>query len=497
MKFIITLYFVFFFGFSYGQTKKFNNSAVKGKAITCPGYVEKYPCYNSTCRKIGKWFYYYDNGHIERIENYKKICDCSTNEIPDGLWQYFNERGLLIRQENYKNGLLWTSEIAKYYLNNKLAGEILVKDGIRDTLEFTEPNAKNLIKNGDFNLYYGPPDLQIGDGQKQIEKQIPFWFSPDNNTPDYYNQFRRLKNVPNNQSQASDESYNYVGIILYHKPTGKYSEFITGEFVSRLVPNKVYCLKIRIRLSLNSGFYVNRIAAYLSDSVLNSTNIIENSKMITPGSFNKPLDIRSEWKTLCAFYTASGNEKYITIGRYSNMSETSISNIQPLYESPGEYNQSAYYIIDKVEMIEDTTGCNCSGKSEDTIIERLDFDLLNPTDTSFWNKTLVLKNIFFDFDKSELLPESFKELENLLAFLKANHMSIIISGHTDNSGSDEYNKALSLSRAASVSEWLINNGINKERIQIDGFGAEIPIVDNDSEENRRTNRRVEFKIKRQ
>lgn len=496
MKFVITLYFAFFFSFSFSQIKKFNNSAVKGKAITCPGYVEKYPCYNSTCRKIGKWIYYYDNGNIERIENYKKISDCSTNEIPDGLWQYFNEHGLLIKQEDYKNGLLWAAEIAKYYLNNKLAGEILVKDGIRDTLEFIESNGTNLIKNGDFNLYYGPPLLQISDGQKQIEKQIPFWFSPDNNTPDYYNQFRGLKNVPDNQSQAYNESYNYVGIILYHKPTDKYSEYITGEFASGLVPNKEYCIKIRIRLSQNSGFYINRIAAYISDSALYSTNIIKNSKMISLGSFNETLDNRSEWESLSALYTASGHEKYVTIGRYNSMNETTISDIKPFNESEGEYNQSAYYIIDRVEMIEDTTGCNCTEQSEDNIIDRINFDLINPTDTSFWNKTLVLKNIFFDFDKSELLPESFKELEKLLAFLKANQISITISGHTDNIGSDEYNRALSLSRAASVSEWLIKNGINKDRIHIEGYGAEIPIFNNDSEENRRTNRRVEFKIKR-
>lgn len=495
MKFVVTLYFAFFFSFSYGQIKKFNNSDVKGKAITCPGYVEKYPCYNSTCRKIGNWIYYYDNGHIERIENYKKIGDCSVNEIPDGLWQYFNEQGILIKQEEYKNGLLWTGEIAKYFLNNELAGEILVKDGIRDTLVFIESNGTNLIRNGDFKLYYGPPHLQIGDGQKQIEKQIPFWFSPDNNTPDYYNQFRGLKNVPDNQSQAYSESYNYVGIILYHKPTGIYSEYLTGEFVSGLVPNKTYCLKMRILLSQNSGYYINRIAAYLSDSILYSTNIIENSEMVSLGSFNEPLDNRSEWKTLCSLYTASGHEKYVTIGWYSSISETTISDIKPLNESEGEYNQSAYYIIDRVEMIEDTTGCNCTGQSEDMIIDRINFDLINLTDTSLWNKTLVLKNIFFDFDKSELLPASFEELEKLLTFLKANHISITISGHTDNIGSDEYNKALSLSRAASVSDWLIKNGIDKETISVKGYGTELPIVNNDSEENRSTNRRVEFKIK--
>jgi hypothetical protein len=102
LKFTLTLYFVFFFSHIICQTRKFDNSAVKGKALTCPGYLDKYSCYDSSCRKIGKWIYFYKNGNTERIENYKKISDCNINEIPDGLWQYFNEQGLLIKQDEYR-----------------------------------------------------------------------------------------------------------------------------------------------------------------------------------------------------------------------------------------------------------------------------------------------------------------------------------------------------------------------------------------------------------
>ena len=105
-----------------------------------------------------------------------------------------------------------------------------------------------------------------------------------------------------------------------------------------------------------------------------------------------------------------------------------------------------------------------------------------------------INNIFFDFDKSELLPDSFYELEKLFILLKSGKISITISGHTDNVGSEEYNKALSLSRAKAVSDWLIAMGIDKNRIQIEGCGAKIPLVENNSDENRAINRRVEFKV---
>jgi OmpA-OmpF porin, OOP family len=93
------------------------------------------------------------------------------------------------------------------------------------------------------------------------------------------------------------------------------------------------------------------------------------------------------------------------------------------------------------------------------------------------------------------LPSSFSELKKLLLFLNTNdRVSIIISGHTDNIGSDEYNKILSLSRARSVAEWLINGGVNSNRIIIEGHGSDIPVFENRTEENRAINRRVEFKI---
>ena len=176
--------------------------------------------------------------------------------------------------------------------------------------------------------------------------------------------------------------------------------------------------------------------------------------------------------------------------------ETSVHKIRPLYRSAGDYNQSAYYIIDKVELLEDPTQCNYLNEKHNEINDRISFDLFNLADSTEWNvnKTFVLRNIFFDFDKSELLPNSFNELEKLFTLLKSGKISITISGHTDNIGSEEYNKALSLARAKAVSDWLIAKGIDKTRIQIEGCGSKLPVVENNSDENHAINRSVEFKI---
>ena len=109
--------------------------------------------------------------------------------------------------------------------------------------------------------------------------------------------------------------------------------------------------------------------------------------------------------------------------------------------------------------------------------------------------SIILKNIFFDFDKASLKPESKTELERLISLLnELPNLRIEISGHTDNIGSAQYNKSLSERRAKAVVDYLIENGINSSRLTFKGSGFDNPIAPNDTEEGRQQNRRTEFKI---
>ncbi len=108
---------------------------------------------------------------------------------------------------------------------------------------------------------------------------------------------------------------------------------------------------------------------------------------------------------------------------------------------------------------------------------------------------VILKNIFFDFDKATLRQESFPELDRVVELLNKNpNIKVEISGHTDSKGSDEYNKKLSHARAKSVVEYLISKGISAVRLTYKGYGEEQPVATNDTEEGRQMNRRVEFKV---
>ncbi|MBO9573549.1 MAG: OmpA family protein, partial [Chitinophagaceae bacterium] len=106
-----------------------------------------------------------------------------------------------------------------------------------------------------------------------------------------------------------------------------------------------------------------------------------------------------------------------------------------------------------------------------------------------------LNNVFFDFDKWDLRPESYIELNRVVTLLKENPaIEIEMSAHTDSYGSDEYNYKLSDERARSVREYIISQGINARRIISQGYGETKPVAPNDTDDNRQLNRRVEFKI---
>jgi outer membrane protein OmpA-like peptidoglycan-associated protein/tetratricopeptide (TPR) repeat protein len=107
----------------------------------------------------------------------------------------------------------------------------------------------------------------------------------------------------------------------------------------------------------------------------------------------------------------------------------------------------------------------------------------------------ILKNVFFDTDKADLKQESKAELDKLYAAIKEKaNVHVLISGHTDDKASHEYNQVLSEARAVAVVEYLVEKGIDKNKLFAKGYGEVQPIQSNETEEGRQMNRRIEFKI---
>ncbi|HEY1080606.1 MAG TPA: OmpA family protein, partial [Bdellovibrio sp.] len=111
-------------------------------------------------------------------------------------------------------------------------------------------------------------------------------------------------------------------------------------------------------------------------------------------------------------------------------------------------------------------------------------------------KALVLKNLNFVFNTAKLTPASEKELEkNLSQMSQVRIKKIIVVGHTDSVGSDEYNQELSQTRAETVAQALRKKfRLSTEQVEAVGYGESQPIATNKTKQGRLQNRRVELKL---
>ena len=135
----------------------------------------------------------------------------------------------------------------------------------------------------------------------------------------------------------------------------------------------------------------------------------------------------------------------------------------------------------------DSVGCPIETKQE-TIKE----SVKEPEESNL-NKLTLSAGTTFAFGKTELLPSAFRDLDRVVKFMKDHPESIWrITGYTDNIGSDQINKFVSLQRAASVLNYFISKGIGRRRLQIIGLGKANPVASNSTEEGRAQNRRVEI-----
>jgi outer membrane protein OmpA-like peptidoglycan-associated protein len=189
---------------------------------------------------------------------------------------------------------------------------------------------------------------------------------------------------------------------------------------------------------------------------------------------------------LGATIEVTDNEKNEIIATYSSNSETGKYLISlPSGKNYGiNVNTEVYLFSSHSFDLTDSTSSGYTEVKKDIALDKIKV-----------GSKVVLKNIFFDFNKATLRSESIAELNRLVRILDDNAtMTIEIGGHTDDKGSDAYNENLSKNRAESVVNYLIKQGVDKSRLTFKGYGESTPIATNETEEGRQENRRVEFEV---
>jgi OmpA-OmpF porin, OOP family len=468
----------------------FSNNKLLPKALRYWGDIQK---------KEGEWKYWSRNGELSRIENYKLVKDRKYSDLPDGKWIYFNDMGTKYREDTYENGILVNS-LKEIYHDMQLAGKVTFSYGISDTIFYLPvTKGRNLIINPAFDFYYYKPVLITYDGKSKIEDWIPFWTTPGEYTPDYISNLRYIDVLSYFYlfDMPLPAKFQYAGLALY-KESEDYSEYIQGKLATPLIKGKTYCLRTSVNLCSYSRYAADRLAFYLSSSPV--TVSIENESTFRPQVIFSDLPFDSkQFTTLCDHFVADGGEQIITVGRFTKPESLTLYKRDNIPVSAFGLEKSAYYLIDNIELfeIQDTTECYCKIKIilPDSI--NIKPEEIYETDLNKLKQGIpvVLENVNFEFDSYMLQNSSEAILNTLLNFLNNNpYIRINIEGHTDDIGTEDYNLELSVNRAKSVYNWLINKGIDPGRISYTGFGKSRPIYNDTEEKHRALNRRVEVRI---
>lgn len=494
----------------------------KGKFVVCSTRDPKVPFVEIfEKRKFGKWIAYNQNGTLREIRHYtSKGKDCKTKIKKVGEWRYFNDNGELYLTETYENDTLVYSEVDVYDGSLRLGVATRTHMGLEQIPLSKNQDTTNLIMNPSFDQYLFKPIQIMNDGQDQLQDLVPYWYSPDGASPDYFNGYRSVMEVPDNihPDITMDKNNGYVGLMLYlgeklapenlasgldtrgySKRTPDYNESIQSKLVRALTMDRTYCFRMRALLSINAGYSINRLGILFTDNPVFYSYLKAPTKPTF--SFTSSLNNDSKWETLCKTFVATGDEAYITLGRLNQSDETSVFPREPHQFSELDVNRSAYYLIDDLQLFEVETPEMCGCSIEEPLVATsegpINFEFFDEEQVQPTNR-FILSNILFDFDEAEIKESFHPELNKLLSYLKNNiSVSIAIKAFTDNEGPAEYNLKLSKKRAEVISSWLINNGVSEERIYAGGYGSSDPIANNTSEANRAKNRRVEIVLIRE
>ena len=348
---------------------------------------------------------------------------------------------------------------------------------------FTSPcvgQEKNLISNHSFEEYSGSPVGWFYNGS-QFTRLIKYWYSPTKASPDAFGPDIIVPSHWRKKGFGKIKAFHgstMIGLTTYGCEEGKphCREYVQIQLNESLVKGQKYIFHYWVA-HLDSSLYIDKIGTLFTvepvriddDRVLNYPAQLISNYIIKPA--------RSQWHKIEYEFVADSSYNYLTLGNFFPDYKNKIDRSQAKYEY-------AYYYFDALEL-----------KKVPPIIpiEIPDDDLSKQKFKV--GKKIVLKHIYFDLDKSELLPRSFIELDKLIKIL-VDHpgMFIEVHGHTDIQGEYDYNIELSHDRAHSVRKYLLENGISENRILSKGFGYKKPVADNRLKKGRQLNRRVEILI---
>lgn len=325
--------------------------------------------------------------------------------------------------------------------------------------------AQNLVKNPSFE-----DSKKCTKKPGNFQKDVINWRTPSDGSTDYYSDCSPEMSTNHNFIGRQQVYHGKAFAGFYMLGPDNYREYITGNLTQTLIKGKHYKVSFMVSLADKAGLAVDEFQILFTEKLpkwstkknisIDYVNNAEEIKLLRARAPSGYVNKR-KWINVSTSFTANGTEQYITLGNFKRDKRTR-------RKITGEnLRKASYYYIDQVSVELD---------------DKINLD-----------EIYVIKDLLFTSDSFVINHEAKSQLSSLVRHLKRNPgLNVTIFGHSDNEGDPAYNKLLSLNRAKSVGEFLLDNGLGFNRIKWQGYGAKIPLATNKSETGRLKNRRVEF-----
>ena len=359
----------------------------------------------------------------------------------------------------------------------------------------------NLVPNSGFEQYERLQCRWTQDVEK-FNAWMGGWRGATQTTPDHFSMQLDVDcwSHPHKRTNGKASPHggqNMAGIKVWGRgntPT-YWHEYLEIELPAPLEKGVRYVAEFWALRSIASNEASNNLGLYLSDTLIATRDNLP--LYFTPMvNHDKVLD-KNGWTKVSGVIEATGTERFVLIGNFYTDEAT-------LHERQPEGERGAYYYIDDVNIRVAPPGSALTPKPARSIPptpKKKVEDHASTTTVEIMQvqpevgKSIRLDNIHFDLDKATLKAESEPELNNLVDLLTDYPlMHIMIEGHTDDQGTEDYNLKLSDDRAKAVVNYLIDKKVDKDRLGWKGYGETRPMKPNTDEASRALNRRVEFRV---
>jgi OmpA-OmpF porin, OOP family len=369
----------------------------------------------------------------------------------------------------------------------------------------------NLVKNPSFEEVKGklkkPGSIDMATG----------WIS---NTPAKADLFSGEKeglpiSVPDNiyGSEEAQDGKNYAGIVAYSYNSKSPRTYITGELISTLEKEQLYCVKFHVSAADLSKYAVNNISAHLTKKPHlrdEKVDIVFEKQEDLAGLVfhpsNQVFNARYNWETVCSPYTANGKEKFISIGNFKDNRDTKAEKLKKLKDDKGSQISDAYYYIDNVQVYKIDSVQQCECLVMDMHTEQRQTIIYNKKVSSDGALSMAQKvensTVYFDYANAAIDPSMIGDLDRLVTLLEENSsLKLVLVGHADLEEIEHairnpklYN--IDRDRVDAVVEYLTSKGIDRSRFLLKAQNSQEPADTDTTELAKAKNRRVEFVIQK-